>query len=160
MTKLHKAYLSLGSNINPEANLRRAIKLLKHRGQVLAISSAWESKAIGSNAPNYLNACLIYLTGLTVERLRSNILRPIETELGRTRSGDKFAPRPIDIDLIAFDETAYKMEYWNKAFLLVPLSQIAPDFINPLTNEPVLADAEHEKVKTWIVERTEVLTTA
>ncbi len=157
MNPLHKVILSIGSNIAPEKNLKLAISALRLKGQILAVSSAWESKAIGGSAPNYLNACLIFLTPLSIEQVRENIIRHIEAKLGRERRGDKFAPRPIDIDIVMFDEEMFKLEYWNRAFLLVPLAQIAPNLINPLANETVQQSARKIKELSWIIELPEVL---
>ena len=153
----HKAILCLGSNINPEINLLRAIELLAEHGTVYSHSSAWESPAMGSVSPNYLNACLVFLTSLDEETLREKVIRPIETKLGRIRSSDMFAPRTIDIDLVMFDDVAHKEEYWNRAYFLIPLSQIEPEINNPLSHETARQSTERIRSQSWIRERTDVM---
>src|SRR5918993_2783170 len=64
MSDLHLAYLSLGSNIQPETNLVRAIERLGQYGRLEKISSAWESQSVGADGPNYLNACVLLVTPL------------------------------------------------------------------------------------------------
>ena len=154
---MHKAYLCLGSNIRPEFHLPRAIELLQNHSQVKAISSAWETRAIGSNGPNYLNACLLLLTPLSANELKEEVIRPIEEILGRVRNQDKYASRSIDIDIVMFDETPHKPEYWDKAFMLIPLTQLNPDLFNPLTQEKLSITAERIKNQTWIVEHKGIL---
>ena len=85
MEDLHKAYLNIGSNIEPERHLREAIRLLRERGQVKAISNVWQSHAYGSNGPDFLNACILFLTSLDDRDLKEQIIHPIEAELGRVR---------------------------------------------------------------------------
>lgn len=92
MSKLHSVYLSLGSNVEPEANLPKAIELLSQYGRVQAVSDAWESLAVGSSGPNFLNASVHLLTDIEPSELKSRVARPIETALGRVRTEDKNAP--------------------------------------------------------------------
>ncbi|OGO28623.1 MAG: 2-amino-4-hydroxy-6-hydroxymethyldihydropteridine diphosphokinase [Chloroflexi bacterium RBG_16_52_11] len=160
MSEIHKAYLCLGSNIRPEIYLPKAIELLRQHGRVQTISSAWETRAIGSNGPNYLNACLLLLTPLSANELKEEVIRPIEEILGRVRNQDKYASRSIDIDIVMFDETPHKPEYWDKAFMLIPLTQLNPDLFNPLTQEKLSITAERIKNQTWIVEHKGILRAA
>ncbi len=67
MSKLHLAYLSLGSNIQPEINLVKAIQLLQKHDRIEKISSVWESESVGAAGPNYLNACILLSTRLNSE---------------------------------------------------------------------------------------------
>ena len=57
---MHQVYLSLGSNIQPEVNLPRAVELLQEYGKFIKVSRAWESEAVGSDGPNFLNACVLF----------------------------------------------------------------------------------------------------
>jgi 2-amino-4-hydroxy-6-hydroxymethyldihydropteridine diphosphokinase len=159
MCEFHEAYLNLGSNIEPERNLRQAIHLLQKRGQVKAVSSFWESHAFGSDGPNFLNACLLFLTALGVQELKEQIIRPIEAELGRVRVADRYAPRPIDIDIILFDDEPYSGEFWSNAFVVVPLAELYPDFQHPLHYEKLAQVAGYMRRQTWIEARPDVLDT-
>lgn len=157
MEDLHKAYLNIGSNIEPERHLREAIRLLRERGQVKAISNVWQSHAYGSNGPDFLNACILFLTSLDDRDLKEQIIHPIEAELGRVRGPDKYAPRTIDIDIILFDEEPFGWEFWSNAFVVVPLADLLPDFHHPLNYERLAQVAEHMRRQTWIEARPDVL---
>jgi 2-amino-4-hydroxy-6-hydroxymethyldihydropteridine diphosphokinase len=157
MDELHEAYLNIGSNIQPEHHLREAIRLLKKHGEVRAVSNAWQSHAFGSNGPDFLNACVLFLTPLKALELKKLVLWPIEAKLSRVRGTDKYAPRTIDIDIILFDDEPFGAEFWSNAFVVVPLADIYPDFHHPLNYEKLTRVAEHMRRQTWIEARPEVL---
>ena len=154
---MHQAYLSLGSNIQPEINLRRAIDLLSKFGDILKVSSAWESEAVGSDGPNYLNACILFTTPLFFVELKEKVIHPIEAILGRQRSANKYAPRTIDIDLILFDDRSCNDKFWTLAFVVIPFAEIYPDFQNPLTQESIAETATRLRQKVWMETRPDVL---
>jgi len=157
MSEVHEAYLNIGSNIEPEFHLREAIRLLRQHGQVKAISNAWQSHAFGSNGPDFLNACVLFLTPLEARDLKEQVIRPIEAQLGRIRGEDKFAPRTIDIDIILFDEEPFGWEFWSNAFVVVPLADLLPDFNHPFNYEKLKQVAMHMRRQTWIEARPDVL---
>jgi 2-amino-4-hydroxy-6-hydroxymethyldihydropteridine diphosphokinase len=157
MAEHHQAYLNLGSNIEPQVNLPRAIELLRANGQVEAVSNAWETHAIGSEGPNFLNACLRYLTPFSLGALKWRILRPLEAQLGRERTADKHAPRPIDIDIVLFDKQLVNPELWRTAFLAVPLAELYPNYQPEGKVEKLAQVAERLRSQVWIVARPEVL---
>ena len=127
----HTAYLSLGSNINPIENLRKAVALLRMVGQVTQISGIWETEAVGSKGPNFLNIGLVYKTPHNQADLKDLVLHRIEHQLGRVRSADKNAPRPIDLDIIIFDGQVIDMELWSHLHIARPFADIIPDLVNP-----------------------------
>ena len=157
MSESHFAYLSLGSNIQPEINLVRAIQLLGEHGRIDKVSSAWESKSVGASGPNYLNSCVLFATALEQATLKRDVLLPIEIELGRIRSENKFAPRTIDIDIVLFDDKLVDNKYWEQAFVVIPLAEIYPEYQNPLTHESIIETATRLRKETWIEARREVL---
>lgn len=157
MDELHEAYLNIGSNIEPEYHLREAIHLLRQQGEIKAVSNAWQSHAFGSNGPDFLNACVLFLTPLTPLQLKEQVVRPIEAKLGRVRGPDKFAPRTIDIDIVLFDEELFGWEFWSNAFVVVPLADLLPDFHHPLNYEKLSRVAAHMRRQTWIEARPDVL---
>ena len=150
MDKSHVAYLSLGSNILPEENLVRAVKLLQKYGEIEAISSAWESKSVGAEGPNYLNACISFVSSFSSAELKEKVITPIEQALGRKRTGNKFAPRTMDIDIVIFDNVSCDDKYWQQAFVVVPLAEIFPTFTNPLTQEPIHVTAARLRREIWM----------
>lgn len=157
MNESHLAYLSLGSNIQPETHLVKAIERLQKYGQIEKISSAWESESVGAEGPNYLNACVLLVTLLQQAELKEQALLPIETELGRRRSANKFAPRTIDIDIVIFDGQSCNDKYWEQAFVVVPLSEIYPQYQNPLTKESIIKTATRLRQQIWMETRPDVL---
>ena len=157
MSEHHRAYLSLGSNIQPEMNLVRAIELLYKYGKLEKISSAWESESVGAEGPNYLNACVLFATPLSRASLKEEVLLPIEIELGRRRTADKFVPRTIDIDIVIFDDLPCDEKYWEQAFVVVPLAEILPQYQNPLTKENILKTATRLRQQVWMQTRPEML---
>lgn len=153
----HQAYLCLGSNIHPEENLRKAIELLRARTRVLALSNCWESEAIGANGPNFLNIGASILTPLDPEALKTRVLRPIENELGRVRSADKYAPRTMDLDITVFDGQVLDPELWRRAYLAVIFAELLPDLRHPETSESIEAVAERLKKGKKVVIRQEMM---
>ena len=157
MSETHLAYLSLGSNIDPETNLIRAFDLLEGTGALEKISSAWESESVGVEGPNYLNACVSFAIRLSPTRLKEQVLLPIELELGRRRNADRFAPRTIDIDIVIFDDRSCDDKYWEQAFVVIPLAEIYPDYQNPLRPETILETATRLRQSVWLEARPGVL---
>lgn len=149
--------MNLGSNIQPEINLLRAVELLHEYGGVLKVSSAWESRSVGAEGPNYLNACVLFKSELLQVELKETIIRPIEARLGRRRSENKFSPRTIDIDIVLFDEKPYNDKFWKYAFVIVPLAEIHPDYMNPITHESIRQTAARLRSEVWMEARPEVL---
>ena len=157
MTESHLAYLNLGTNIEPEINLVKAVKLLHKYGQVQKVSSAWESRSVGAAAPNYLNACVSFTSPFMRFELKVHIIRPIEAQLGRIRNTNKYAPRPIDIDILLIDDQTYKDNFWESAFVIIPLAEVYPQYQNPLTKESLLQTATRLRQEVWMQARPEVL---
>ena len=157
MNESHLAYLSLGSNILPEKNLVRALQLLQEQGEIEKISNAWESKSVGADGPNYLNACIAFVTPLGWLELKEQVILPIELQLGRRRTENKFAPRTMDIDIILFDDISCDDKSWEKAFVVVPLAEIYPNYQNPLRNETICETAGRLRQEIWMVTHPEVI---
>src|SRR5688572_15316221 len=122
----------------------------------MEFSSAWETRAVGSNGPNFLNACALFLTNLGAYDLKEQTIRQIEAELGRVRTADKNSPRTIDIDIALFDDSPLNLKNWEYAFVIVPLAELLPDFIHPSKKEKLSRVAEQVKTQTWLIKREDV----
>ena len=122
----HQACLLLGSNIDPEINLPRAVHLLQEQLKVLQASSIWESASVDCCYPDYLNMALQVSTSLEAEQLKEQVLRPLEARMGRVRTEDKNASRPIDFDVILFDDKVMDPAVWQHAHRAVPVSELFP----------------------------------
>ena len=157
MNESHLVYLSLGSNLEPEKNLVRAVQLLLAQDRIDRISTAWESKSVGAEGPNYLNACLAFNTSFSWPELKEKVILPIELQLGRTRTGNKYAPRTMDIDIILYDDRSCDDKSWEKAFVVVPLAEIYPGYQNPLRKESIRETAARLRQEIWMETRPEVL---
>ena len=131
--KLHEIYLLVGSNIQPEQNIRMALSLLKDSVTIQAISTVWETPAVGSDGPNFLNLVVQITAAFTPQELKYNVLRKIEAQLGRIRSEDKYAPRPIDLDILLFDNKNLEPNIWHQAHITCPLAGLLPDLVDPHT---------------------------
>ena len=123
----HQVCLLLGSNIQPERNLPLAIDHLQNQLTILRISSVWETPPVGSAGLNFLNAALLARTSLKQKELKFQILTPLEVKMGRRRSADKNAARPIDLDIILFDQLLLDPTLWQFAHRAVPVAEIQPD---------------------------------
>ena len=149
----HRALVLLGSNIEPERHLHRAVELLDARCRLLAVSSVYESPPIDregrvdAGQPNYLNAAVLLETELPAEQLKRDVLREIEQRLGRQRSEDKYAARTIDLDIVLYNEKTVDQEgRWasdshllTRPYLVYPLAEVAPH-VRPLAAGQPLAE--------------------
>lgn len=153
---MHRAYLNLGSDIEPEKNIPLAVKLLSEFGQIAGVSSVWETESVGYAGANFLNACVLFLTPLNAEQVKLEVNRPIETQMGRIRGGDKNAPRPIDIDVVLFNETPLNTQNWGQAFVAVPLAELLPGF-KTHSGETLSDFAEQLQGQVWMRKREDVI---
>ena len=123
----HQVCLLLGSNIQPEKNLAMGVDLLRSQVKIVRGSSVWETPAVGSAGPDFLNMALLVTTPLGAALFKEKVIRPLEMQLGRVRSADKNAPRTIDIDIILFDDQLLDPNLWRFAHRAVPVAEILPD---------------------------------
>jgi len=133
------AYLGLGSNLGDrKQNLVKALDLLSQHVKIEQISSIYETEPVGyKEQPLFLNAVCRVSAGLSPQNLL-RLAKRIESELGRT-PGFPDAPRHIDIDILFYsDEVVSTKELTiphprlvERAFVLVPLAEIAPELVHP-----------------------------
>jgi len=141
----HTVYIALGSNLNDRyANLQAAIQALAQRINVLQLSPIYETAPWGyTDQPDFLNMVLQAETDLSPDQLMV-VLKDLEVRLGR-RATFKNGPRVIDLDLIFYDDlvlenaelTIPHAGLADRAFVLVPLADLAPDLIHPVHNKTV-----------------------
>jgi 2-amino-4-hydroxy-6-hydroxymethyldihydropteridine diphosphokinase len=133
------AYLGLGSNMGDrKQNLAQALGLLSTHVMVEKVSPVYETEPVGyKDQPLFLNAVCLISTELKPGQLL-HLARKIEAKLGRKPSFAN-APRPIDIDILFYDEevlssrelTIPHPRLTERAFVLVPLAEIAPSLVHP-----------------------------
>lgn len=150
MSDTAKAYVAIGSNIEPADNVARALRLLTCEVSLTRISTVYLNPAAGRpEQPPYYNCVAAIETMMTPLELKHSVLRPIEKALGRTRSADKYAARTIDLDLIAYGEVQLRSDdctlpdpqIFERAFLAVPLRELAPALVLPGSTLTVAAAA-------------------
>ena len=140
-------YLGLGSNIDPEKNLRLGICELHERYGELDVSAVYQSTAVGFEGPDFMNL----VVGLDTEAGPDDVHEQIEAihnMAGRNRDEEKFSSRPLDIDLLLYndlviDERAIRLprsDILEYSFVLRPLAELAPALVHPVTG---LTMAEH-----------------
>lgn len=142
MHKIHTAYLSLGSNIQPAENLCRAVGLLAKHGKIIGQSQIYQTEAYGSSGPDFLNMTIVLLTTLSPAQIKQQIITPVEVELGRVRTDDKYAERTIDLDVIVFDDEVIDAELWQRVYLALPVSELLPNLMDPESGLPLHQVAE------------------
>ena len=153
------AFLSLGSNIEPSKNIFEAVRLLSSHVKVLKSSRVYLTEPLfRRHQPAYWNCVIEIETDIEPGKLKSEVLKATEEELGRKRSEDKYAPRTIDIDLIVYgqrdlstrDLTIPDPEIRERPFLAVPLYEIEPNLLLPDTSEPIKKIAKKLKQEKMI----------
>jgi GTP cyclohydrolase I len=135
---LSRAVVSLGSNIDPERHLPTALARIGARPEleVVATSPVYRTAAVGpSGQPEFLNAAVLLETALDPAALRE-LMRSIEAEMGRRRTGEAYEPRVIDLDVILYEGFAGEIDgthipdpdIGEHAHLAVPAADVAPDW--------------------------------
>ncbi len=133
-----RAYVSIGSNIEREHNIRSGVRMLAGRFGPLTLSSVYDSAPVGFRGDNFYNLVAGFDTGITPEALIA-ALHDIEDAHGRTRSGERFGPRTLDLDLLLYGDLIRhsagvdlpRREILEHAFVLAPLAEIAPEDRHP-----------------------------
>jgi len=138
-------YLSLGSNLGDrQSNLRNAIGRLLELGDVVEVSSLYETEPVEvTDQPWFLNCAVAVRTDLMPREFLAGILA-IEKSMGRVRTQPK-GPRVIDIDILLFGQqtintpelTVPHPAMAERRFVLVPLAEIAPEVVHPTTQESI-----------------------
>jgi len=120
-------YLGIGSNIDPEINLLKALNLLAQSVKVLAISTHYRTAPLAgrSEQADYINGVWEIETDRSFDQLKT-LLQEIESVCGRVRSEDTYASRPIDLDILLFDDFVDE-DLFMRPFLSYSLMELAPN---------------------------------
>jgi 2-amino-4-hydroxy-6-hydroxymethyldihydropteridine diphosphokinase len=149
--QLNRAYLSLGSNIDPERNLPAAVLRLNEFGRVTATSSVWQTAPVGmTDQADFLNAAVLLETPLSARALREQAIARIERDLKRVRTENKNGPRTIDIDIVLFNRETLSLgqrhipdpELLERPFVAIPMAEFAPQYVHPETGQTLQEIAE------------------
>lgn len=155
-------YISLGSNVEREYHVQQGLNALAIAFNLpfeqLELSSLFESKAVGFSGNDFLNMVIGIKTSQSVEQVAVK-LRDIEFSYGRTHDAKKFSPRTLDLDLLLYDNLIIdspaqlpRSEIDKNAFVLWPLSEVAPQLIHPIIEQNYYTlwqnyDKNHQQLK-------------
>ena len=138
--------LSLGSNVQPEHYLALAVAALHQRFGALRVSPAYRTPAVGFDGADFLNNAVALETDMPLLELDA-WLHAVEDAHGRDRSGPRYADRTLDIDIVYYGDVVCSgpghlqlpRPEIKHAFVLKPLADIAPDFIDPQRGQSLAA---------------------
>ena len=130
--------VAAGSNIEPVANLRRALDLLARQYPRLQCSRAYRNAAVGFEGEDFVNLVAGFDTDDDVQSVLAR-LHEAEAACGRARDAPKWAPRSMDLDILLFgdrvcDEPGLVLprpDLARRAYMLGPMAELAPDFVHP-----------------------------
>lgn len=148
------AYIGVGSNIDPEENIMKAVTLLVRHVVITGISTFYRTKPLDRpDQPPFYNGVVRIDTGIGPKDLKNHIIKKIEKDLGRRRSADKSAPRTIDLDILVFDSLVVHdrdlhvpdPDIEKRPFLAIPLCELDQELILPGSDRPIREIAEQFK---------------
>ena len=137
-----RVYLGLGSNIDPELNLRLALDELERRFGRLRLSPVYQGPAAGFDGPDFLNLVAAIETDASPAEIHAEI-EEIHKLAGRQRDADPFSSRTLDIDMLLYDDLIVdeppirlpRPDILEYAFVLRPLADLAPAMLHPETGK-------------------------
>ncbi|MGH8184584.1 MAG: 2-amino-4-hydroxy-6-hydroxymethyldihydropteridine diphosphokinase [Rhodanobacteraceae bacterium] len=134
-----RVYLSLGSNVDPERHLGEALRALRERFGRIEVSPAYRSDAVGFAGAAFLNNAAAFDCDLDHAALH-DWLHALEDATGRDRSLPRYANRTLDLDIALWCDggactTDLSREEFERAHVLAPLADLAPDLPEPFTGQ-------------------------
>jgi len=137
-----RIYVSIGSNIERENNIRGAVRALRNSYSELTLSRIYESSPQGFAGDNFYNLVAAFDSGESIEAVKAR-LAEIETAHGRQRDAQRLTSRTLDLDLLLYDNAVIhhagldlpRADIQEYAFVLAPLAEIAPQLRHPETGE-------------------------
>ena len=123
---MNQAVVAIGSNIEPERNIPAAIEQLEAVMSVLGESRFLHTEPVGPpGQPEFVNGVVLVETPLDCAGLKS-LLRGVESQLGRIRTADRYAPRPIDLDIVVWNGRIVDDDVRERDFLRLAIREVLP----------------------------------
>jgi len=117
MSEINTCVVGVGSNIQPEENIREALRILEEEQTLLSVSAMVETEPIGiSEQPSFINGAAKISTSMNQEEF-SVYLKKVEDRLKRDRSQPRFGPRTIDLDVVVWNGKVVDRDYYSREFL-------------------------------------------
>lgn len=156
-----QVFLGLGSNLDREKNIRAGLLALKDVFGDLKLSQVYESESVGFKGSNFYNLVVSLQADLTIAEL-SDTLKKIEDKNGRVRTGPKYSPRTLDIDILTYGDFVGidggvdlpRAEITENAFVLLPLAELAPYDLHPRLQKSyadLWADYDKSSQSLWVI---------
>jgi 2-amino-4-hydroxy-6-hydroxymethyldihydropteridine diphosphokinase len=131
-------YVAIGSNVDPERNVAKAMTGMQRVFPDTRFSSCYRNRAVGFDGDDFLNCVAGFTTDLSVHAVVDQ-LHAIEALCDRPRDAPRWAPRTMDLDILLYDglvcaEPKLKLprpDLLKRAFMLGPLAELAPEVIHP-----------------------------
>lgn len=140
-----EAYIALGSNVGDrEENIKNALEILKEKSRILRISSLYETKPMYLENQNWFLNCTVKIDSELTPKQLLEFLKVTEKKMGRKES-ERNGPRIIDLDILFYGDKIVNEgnlqiphpSIQERAFVLVPLSEIEPNFTHPVYHKTV-----------------------
>ena len=144
-------FIGVGSNLDPHANIEHALELLAKCVAIKATSTFYETQSIGSpDHPAFVNGVVRVDTRIKPRKLKFKVLRWLEAAMGRERTSDKYAPRPIDLDILLYgslfisepDLVIPDPDIRKRAFVARGLCELSPRLRLPDNGESIASIAD------------------
>jgi len=157
-----RVYVSIGSNIDQEKHVVASLEALDRHFGELALSSVYESEAVGFGGANFYNLVAGFDSELSVAELAA-LLRSIENDNGRRRDGPRFSSRTLDIDILTCGDLVGMVagvalprdEILENAFVLLPMAELVPHDRHPAagkTYQQLWDEYDRKKQSLWAID--------
>ena len=124
---MNTAIIAVGSNIQPEENIKLVKEIIAKEMELLAESTWLWTKPIGfTDKPDFLNGAILVRTELRLEDLK-DWLTAIEERLGRVRTKNRYGPRTMDLDIAVWNGRVLDDEVYHRDFLKSAIKELLPD---------------------------------
>lgn len=125
---MNEVIIGIGSNIEADKNIAAMLEILRQKVEVRKVSPMIRTKPVGIvDQPDYTNGAVKIETALEQKELNT-MLKGIEDEMGRDRSGPKFGPRCIDLDIVVWNGEIVDQDYYTRDFIRTSVHAVDENF--------------------------------